>query len=232
MKYALVTGGTRGIGLAVCKLLAEAGYAVTATYSKGEEDASSARALLPAVRFLRADASSEEETRGVLSGFSRLDALVLNAGVSQFGQVQDITAEEYARVMGVNFGGVFFACKHAVKKMLGAGGAIVTVSSVWGETGGSCESVYSASKGAVIAFTKALAKELAPAGITVNCVSPGVVDTAMNARLSEAEKKSLMEEIPTGRFCTPEEVARAVLYLLGEPSVTGQVLSVNGGFYI
>lgn len=230
MKRAVVTGGTRGIGFAVCKKLAEEGYAVTATYSASEADAARARALLPAVQFVRADAADEGEMAALFGRFSSLDALVCNAGVSLFRQVQDTTAEEYARVMDVNMRGVFLCAKYAVKKLMVRGGAIVNLSSVWGERGGSCESVYSASKGAVIAFTKALAKELAPAGITVNCVSPGAIDTAMNARLSEGEKTALEEEIPLGRLGTPEEVAEAVCFLLSARYITGQILGVNGGF--
>ncbi len=226
---AVVTGGTRGIGLAVCKLLYEEGYAVTATYSGDEEAAKAARELLPAVHFVRADAAKEEEMQALLSRFSRIDALVCNAGVDLFSLVQDTSAADFARVMDVNAGGVFFTCKHAVKKMLG-GGAIVMVSSVWGEEGGSCESAYSMSKGAVLAFSKALAKELAPSNITVNCVSPGAIDTAMNARLSPEEKRALEEEIPLGRMGTAEEVASAVLFLLKNRYITGQTLGVNGGW--
>ena len=137
--------------------------------------------------------------------------------------------EQFSRVMGVNAGGAFLTVKHAVRKMLSCGGAIVNVSSVWGVSGGSCESVYSASKGAVVAFTRALAKELAPA-VTVNCIAPGVIDTAMNARFSEEERAALCGEIPLGRFGSPEEVAEAALFLARARYVTGQVLGVDGGF--
>lgn len=231
MKRAIVTGGTRGIGLAVCRLLAEKGYAVTALYAGGAGLEEAQRAL-PSVRFVRADVSDEGQVAAAFAELDRIDLLVNNAGVSSFAQVQDITAEEYARVINVNAGGQIFCAKHAVKKMLEEGGAIVNVSSVWGETGGSCESLYSASKGAVIAFTKALAKELAPSGIRVNCVTPGVIDTQMNARLTDEEKRSLAEEIPLGRFGSAEEVARAVLFLAEAEYITGQVLAVNGGMYI
>lgn len=231
MKRAVVTGGTRGIGLAVCRLLAQNGYEVTALYAGGR-GLEEAEKCLPEVKFLRADVAREEDVSAVFAEIKSLDLLVNNAGVSSFAQVQDITAEEYARVMNVNAGGQILCAKYAVKKMLERGGAIVNVSSVWGETGGSCESLYSASKGAVIAFTKALAKELAPSGIRVNCVSPGVIDTDMNAHLSEAEKNALAEEIPLGRFGSAEEVARAVLFLAEEKYITGQVLAVNGGMYI
>ncbi len=232
MKRALVTGGTRGIGLAVCRLFSQNGYAVTATYSHSEEDAVRARKLLPSVAFVKADVSSEADAEALFAGFSALDVLVCNAGVALFKQVQDVTAEEYRRVMDTDMGGVFLCAKHAVKKMLERGGAIVNVASVWGETGGSCESVYSAAKGAVIAFTKALAKELAPSHITVNCVSPGVVDTAMNGRLRGEERRALEEEIPLGRFASPDEIASAIFFLAGHPYITGQVLGVNGGFFI
>lgn len=233
MKYALVTGGTKGIGLAVCKALCGAGYLVTALYDRDEEGARRARALLPAVTFLRADVSREEEVADVLAKMPALDLLVNNAGVSSFGQIQDITAAEWDRIMRVNAGGVFLCTKHAVKKLLAReGGAIVNVASVWGQTGGSCESAYSASKGAVIAFTKAVAKELAPSHITVNCVSPGMIDTAMNSRLTTEERAEVINEIPLGREGSAEEVARAVLFLAQNPYVTGTVLSVNGGMYV
>ena len=214
MKRALVTGGTRGIGFAVCRLLAEEGYCVTALY------------------FLRADVSSEEEVKEVFGKIPSLDLLVNNAGIELYKLAQDTSFGEWRRVMDVNAGGAFLLSKYAVKRMLDKGGAIVNLSSVWGQTGGSMESVYSASKGAVIAFTKALAKELAPMNITVNCVSPGVIDTEMMKRFDDEERKELAREIPLGRFGTPEEVASAVLFLAKSRYITGEVLSVNGGFYI
>ncbi len=233
MKYALVTGGTRGIGLEICRLFCEKGYLVTSLYSKDEEAAKRAGSLLPEVRFVRADVADEEAVKGVMESLPALDVLINNAGVSLFSQVQDSSLADWNRVMAVNAGGTFLCCKHAVKKFLSrGGGAIVNVSSVWGETGGSCESVYSASKGAVIAFTKALAKELAPARVTVNCVSPGVIDTEMNSRLSAEEKQALVEEIPLSRQGGTGDVARAVYFLATQDYITGQILGVNGGFLI
>ena len=155
-----------------------------------------------------------------------------NAGIELYKLAQDTSFGEWRRVMDVNAGGAILLSKYAVKRMLDKGGAIVNLSSVWGQTGGSMESVYSASKGAVIAFTKALAKELAPMNITVNCVSPGVIDTEMMKRFDDEERKELAREIPLGRFGTPEEVASAVLFLAKSRYITGEVLSVNGGFYI
>lgn len=233
MKYVLITGGTRGIGFAVAKRFSEQDDIVTALYSSDEEAAERARRALPRVKFIRADVSDEEAVKRVIEGLPALDVLVNNAGVALFRQVQDTSLAEWERVLSVNAGGTFLCCKHAVKKFLArGGGSIVNVSSVWGETGGSCESVYSASKGAVIAFTKALAKELAPSGIRVNCVSPGAVDTEMNARLSQEEREALEGEIPLGRMGRAEEIAEAVLFLSSQEYITGQVLSVNGGFLI
>ncbi len=232
MKRALVTGGTRGIGFAVCRLLAEEGYCVTALYSKDEKSAEEAKVRLKDVTFLRADVSSEEEVKEVFGKIPSLDLLVNNAGIELYKLAQDTSFGEWRRVMDVNAGGAFLLSKYAVKRMLDKGGAIVNLSSVWGQTGGSMESVYSASKGAVIAFTKALAKELAPMNITVNCVSPGVIDTEMMKRFDDEERKELAREIPLGRFGTPEEVASAVLFLAKSRYITGEVLSVNGGFYI
>lgn len=232
MNYALVTGGTRGIGLACVKKLLERGYAVTALYSSDEQSAASAAKEVPA-RFLRCDVCDEAGLRSVIEGMPALDVLVNNAGIDLFCQVQDTARSDWERVMAVNAGGAFLACKYAVKKFLARGkGAIVNVASVWGQTGGSCESAYSASKGAVIAFTKALAKELAPSNITVNCVSPGAIDTGMNARLSLAERKALEAEIPLGRFGSSEEVAEAIVFLATQTYITGQDLGVNGGLLI
>lgn len=229
---ALITGGTRGIGFACCRLFSDAGYAVTALYSRDEGAARAARESLPQVDFVRADVANEADVARVFAGIPSLDVLVNNAGICHFAQVQDVTMSDWERVMGVNTGGAFLATKYAVKKMLAKGGAIVNVSSVWGITGGSCESVYSASKGAVIAFTKATAKELAPAGITVNCVAPGVIDTAMNAHLQGEDRRALEAEIPLGRYGLPEEVAQAVFFLARAKYVTGQILGVDGGFCV
>ncbi len=225
---ALVTGGTRGIGLACCRLFSQMGYAVTALYSADERAAAAARAALPAVTFLRADVSDEEAMRKVFSDIPALDVLVNNAGIDCFAQVQDMSYSAYRRVMDVNMGGAFLAVKFAVPKMLSRGGAIVNVSSIWGVTGGSCESVYSASKGAMIAFTKALAAELAPA-IRVNCIAPGAIDTAMNAGYTASERRGIESRIPLGRFGTPEECAEAIYFLATHRYITGQVLGVDGG---
>ena len=224
----LVTGGTRGIGLACCRLFFRMGYEVTALYSSDEAAAEAARRELPEVRFLRADVADEAAVKRVFSELPPLDVLVNNAGIDFFAQVQYMAYSDYARVMDVNMGGTFLVTKYAVPGMLSRGGAIVNVSSIWGVTGGSCESVYSASKGAVIAFTKALAQELAPA-VRVNAVAPGAIDTVMNAGYSAQERQEIERRIPLGRFGTPDECAQAVYFLATCRYCTGQVLGVDGG---
>lgn len=228
MKTVLVTGGTRGIGLAIARAFWEKGYLVYVTYRKDEDAAARARAAGFQVR--KADVSSEAEMERVFSEFRKIDVLVNNAGVSYVGTVQEIGLRQWNEMVAVNQTGAYLCSRLAVKKMLSFGGAIVNVSSVWGEVGASCEAGYSATKAAVIGLTKALAKEVAPAGIRVNCVTPGVIDTAMNERLSPKERAALCEEIPAGRFGTGEDVASAVLFLAEHPYLYGVILPVNGGF--
>ena len=163
----------------------------------------------------------------------RVDILVNNAGVSLIKQIQDVSYAEFERLMAVNVGGAFLCSREAAKGMIERqSGLIVHISSVWGEVGGSCESVYSASKAALVGFTKALAKELGWSGIRVNCVSPGVIDTPMNAHFTQEEVLAMQEEIPVGRMGTGEEVAKAVVFLEENEYVTGVDLPVNGGFSI
>ena len=231
MKTVLVTGGVRGIGLSIAQAFQKKGYRVCVTYSKDEQSAERARGI--GLEAYLSDVSSENAVKSLFEKIGGVDVLVNNAGVALFKQVQDVTAEEFDRLFAVNVKGAFLCVKHAVPFMLSKqSGLIVNISSVWGEIGGSCESVYSASKGALIAFTKALANELGYSGIRVNTVSPGVIDTAMNARLSKDELLSVQETIPMGRLGSGEDVARAVVYLEENDYVTGIDLPVNGGFSI
>ena len=161
----------------------------------------------------------------------RVDRRINNAGISLIRVIQDTSAEDWQRVLSVNVGGVFLCSREVTDNMIcNGGGAIINVASIWGEVGASCEVAYSASKGAVIAFTKALAKELAPSYVRVNCVSPGVIDTEMNSHLTDVEMEDLIAQIPLGRLGTGEDVAKACLYLAENSYVTGEVLSVGGGF--
>lgn len=231
MKTVLVTGGVRGIGKSIALAFVKKGYRVCVTYSKDE--ASAHLAKNEGLEVYKSDVSKEEEVVALFQQIGRVDILINNAGVSLLKQIQDVTFEEFNRVMSINVGGAFLCAREASKGMIDRQeGLIVNISSVWGEVGGSCESVYSASKAALIGFTKALAKELGWSGIRVNCVSPGVIDTPMNAHFSNEEIDALKEEIPMGRIGSGEDVANAVLYLEENSYVTGIDLPVNGGFSI
>ena len=231
MKTVLVTGGVRGIGLAIAKEFQKKGYRVGVTYSKDEKSA--ARAKADGLEVYRADVANEGDVVALFKTFRHVDILVNNAGVSLIKQIQDVTYEEFHRLMEVNVGGAFLCSREAAKGMIDKqNGLIINISSVWGEVGGSCESVYSASKAALIGFTKALAKELGWSGVRVNCISPGVIDTSMNAHFSEEEMSALKEEIPAGRIGRCEDIAKAALFLEENEYVTGIDLPVNGGFSI
>ena len=230
-KIAVVTGGVRGIGKAVAMALKERGYTVYALYSRDEKSA--AQAQKEGLICVRADVRSEEEITAFFSVLKRVDVLVTNAGISVVAQLQDTTAEQFDDLYAVNVRGAFLCAREAAKKMISQkSGSIINVSSVWGEVGGSCESAYSATKGALLALTKALAKELGYSGIRVNSVSPGVIDTAMNARFSAEEIAALKEEIPLGRLGAGDDVAKAVLSLIDCEYVTGADVPVNGGFSV
>ena len=236
MKTALVIGGSGGIGEAVVRTLCADGYGVVFTYCSADRKArelsleTGAQALCCTLADARAASLAVAESVKLLGS---LYLLVNCAGVSEWGLFDSITDAQWENMRGVNLDGVFYACRAAVPHMLHQkSGSIINIGSVWGETGASCEVAYSATKAGVIGLTKALAKELAPSGITVNCVSPGAVETPMMARFSAEEIAALCEEIPVGRMAKPSEIADAVLFLARSAYITGQVLAVNGGLYI
>ena len=231
MKTILITGGVRGIGKSIALAFLQKGYRVCVTYSKDE--GSAAEMKKTGAEVYLADVSDECAVKELFKTIGAVDVLVNNAGISLIKQIQDVTYEEYQRLFAVNMGGAFLCSREAAKGMIDRqDGLIVNISSVWGEVGGSCESVYSASKAALLGFTKALAKELGWSGIRVNSVSPGVIDTPMNSHFSKEEMSALQEEIPMGRIGTGEDIANAVLYLEENTYVTGIDLPVNGGFSI
>ena len=231
MKRVLISGGVRGIGFAIAQAFLKKGYRVAVTYSQDETSAEIARKA--GCEAYRCDVSKETEVVALFQKLATVDILVNNAGVSLIKQIQDTSYEEYRKVFAVNMDGAFLCAREASKGMISQkSGLIVNISSVWGEVGGSCESVYSASKAALIGFTKALAKELGWSGIRVNSVSPGVIDTPMNAHFTQEEMDGLREEIPVGRIGAGEDVAKAVVYLEENEYVTGIDIPVNGGFSI
>ncbi len=237
MAMVLVTGGSRGIGRACCTAFAQAGWDVAFCYDKDEAGAEETRRLVSergaGVLALRCDVRSEEQVERMFAALSGVSVLVNNAGVALFAQIQNTTLAQWREVFSVNTEGAFLCTRAAIPRFLRrGGGCIVNVSSVWGEAGASCESAYSASKAALIGFTKAAAKELAPSGIRVNCVACGMADTQMNARLSEQERQAFLQNVPAGRQAAPEEVAAAVLFLAQSRYITGEVLRVNGGLYM
>ena len=241
MKTVLITGASRGIGKEIALKFAREGYNIILNYNTNE---SKAKTLAKSIEKLgvnclivKADVSNEAEVFNMvniaLKEFGKIDVLVNNAGVALSKLFQLTTNDEIARVFGVNAFGVINCSKAVVPSMVSAkDGKIINISSIWGKVGASMETIYSASKGAVIAFTMALAKELAPSGICVNCVCPGVIDTDMLIEYSEADKKELKEQTPLNRLGTPQDVANAVYFLASNDAtfITGQVVTVDGGF--
>ncbi len=243
MKTAIVTGGATGIGAATVRALCKQGYSVAIVYNSSEENALALSSGLIYDGFdafpVKADVRNPDEVNEAVNRVFRLnrriDVLVNNAGLSLSKLTQDVTDAQWADVLGVNLSGAFYFCRAVLPHMIRAqAGRIVNIASMWGQAGASMEVAYSAAKAGVIGLTKALAKETALSGVTVNCVAPGAVDTAMMASFSEADVQALCEEIPVGRLGTPEEVAGAVAFFTAEENgyITGQVLGVNGGFVV
>lgn len=235
MKNVLITGGSRGIGKECVHLFAEKGYRVFLNYNKSVTEAEKISEKTGAIP-VKCDVSNEEEVRKMYTfihdNYGNIDVLVNNAGIAQIKLFTDISEKDWDNVFDVNVKGMFFVTKAFVKDMISRKkGKIINISSVWGVTGGSCEVHYSASKAAVIGFTKALAKELGLSGITVNCVAPGVVDTDMNKNLTAEDIDALKNEIPLGRIGTPKDVAKVILFLASEKAdyITGQVIGTDGG---
>lgn len=220
MKKVLITGGATGIGKSTAMLFAQKGYDVFVTYNQTKPD-------FDGITKIKCNLENEEDILNLFKTVGNIDILVNNAGISLIKQINDTTAEEYDKIMSVNARSYFLCSREAIKLMLKSHeGAIVNVSSMWGQTGASCEIAYSMSKAAVIGLTRSLAEELAPSGITVNCVCPGIIDTRMNNMF---DKNELEEEVPLGRLGTSEEVADAIFYLTQNKYITAQILGVNGG---
>ncbi len=237
----IITGASGGIGSAIAAAFAENGYNAVINYNKNEKAALSLCSALSekgaCVRAFKADVSDSAQADALIdfakAEFGRIDVLVNNAGIAQQKLFTDITDEDFDRMFNVNVRSVFNCCRAVLPSMIHCKyGRIINISSMWGVCGASCEVHYSASKAAVIGLTRALAKEVGPSGITVNCIAPGLIDTPMNGNLTEDTIKQLCEDTPVSRIGTPEDVAKAVLFLANSNSsfITGQVLGVDGGF--
>lgn len=234
---ALITGASRGIGAAAARALAAAGYNLILTCCSSlpalEDLADKLRKAYGGLYLaVPADAGNAAETKQLFSQLKKLDVLINNAGISYVGLLSEMSCEDWRRIMSVNLDSCFYTCRHAVPLMLKRhAGKIINISSVWGSAGASMEVAYSASKGGMNTFTKALAKELAPSNIQVNAIACGVIDTAMNSCFSEEDMESLRKEIPADRIGKPEEVAELILQVIQAPAyMTGQILTIDGGW--
>ena len=237
-KSVLVTGGSRGIGAAMVRAFSDAGYDVAFIYNRSE-DAARALANETGALAVKADVANSYEVQNAVSlvreKYPQIDVLVNNAGISQIKLFADITDKDWGRMLDVNLTGAFNCTKAVVGDMISRkNGCIINISSMWGEVGASCEVHYSAAKAGMIGMTKALAKEMGLSGIRVNCITPGVIATEMNAELDEDTIELLKEETPLGRIGTPEDIANTALFLASDAAsfITGQVIGVNGGFVI
>lgn len=238
MRNVVITGGTRGIGEALARAFSKCGDRVFIVYEKSEAQAQSLKEELGVIP-VQCDISKKEDVIRAVEEIHKVtpfvDVLINNAGISQIKLFSDITEDELKRMFGVNMFGTFFMTQELLSDMIHKKqGKIINISSMWGEVGASCEVHYSASKSAVIGFTKALAKELAPSGITVNCITPGVIETDMNAVLGAEEREELIGEIPLMRMGKPCEVANLALFLASCDAdyITGQIIGISGGMVI
>ena len=238
MAIVLINGGARGIGRAMVEAFSKCGHYVAFTY-KSSDEAAAELSLATGALAIKADSSSEEEVimavNTVVERLGSVNILINNAAISSFSLFTDITLDEWNKTFSVNVNGAFLYSKAVLPAMIKEKqGRIINISSMWGITGSSCEVHYSATKAAIIGMTKALAKEVGPSGITVNCIAPGVIDTDMNRALTEEDMAALSDETPLMRIGKPTEVADAALFLASDKAsfITGEVLNVNGGFLI
>ncbi|WBW96162.1 elongation factor P 5-aminopentanone reductase [Oceanirhabdus sp. W0125-5] len=239
-KIAIVTGGSRGIGADIAYELAANGAEIIIVYKTRDDKAREVVELINSkgykAHMYKCDVSSfnevKEFTEEIIERFGKIDILVNNAGISEIGMLIDMEEETWDKISNTNLKSVFNMCKHIGKHMMwNMKGVIINISSIWGEVGASCEVAYSATKGGINAFTRAFAKELAPSGVRVNGISPGVINTEMNKWMTQEEEQELKDEIPMGRFGEGSEIGKIAVFLSSEDSsyMTGQILRVDGG---
>ena len=238
MRHVFISGGSRGIGAACVRAFCERGDAVAFLYHQNEE-AAQLLAKQTGALAIQGDVSDPQSVNRALAALKErmgeIDVLVNCAGVGQIKLFTDLSDADWRRMVGTNLDGAFYLCRAVAPAMIRRGwGRIINVGSMWGKTGASCEVHYSATKAGLRGLTMALAKELGPSGITVNCVEPGVIDTDMNAALRDEDRRALADETPLCRIGRPEEVAAAITFLAGDEAsfITGQCLGVDGGFAI
>ena len=240
-KNVLITGASRGIGRSTALLFADKGFHVFLNCHKSIEELLKVQQEIEqnhpnCSTIVPGNVGNPSDVRSIFgeiySHCDSLDVLINNAGIAHIGLLMDLTDEEWQQIIDTNLSSVFYCCREAVPKMVSKkSGRIINISSMWGTVGASCEAAYSASKSGIHGLTRALAKELAPSGISVNAIACGVIDTVMNAQLDEAERQSLAEEIPAGRFCSPEEIAEVIWQTVNTPAyMTGQIIGVDGGY--
>lgn len=242
MKTVLITGASRGIGQAIARRLAGS-YNLVINYNHSKDKALSLlgelREINPNIIAVKADVSKEREVDEVFNqaekNFGHVDILINNAGISHFSLIQDETADDFDKIVATNLRSVFLTTKRAAPSMISHKyGVIVNISSIWGKEGASMESLYSLTKGGINAFTKAISKELAPSGIRVNAIAPGIVDTdMMRGDFNREELEELKKDLPLGRFARPSEVADLLAFLISDEGsyITGNIADINGGFY-
>ena len=240
-KVVIVTGGSRGIGAEIVKTLANENYKVILNYNNSKEQAEKIQQELleqgKQIEIIKADVSKKEEAEKLiqfsLNKFNKIDVLINNAGISQEGLFTDVTEEEWQKIMNINLNSVFYCTQQALKYMIQEQqGCIINISSIWGETGASCEVAYSATKAAINGMTKALAKEVGPSNIRVNAIAPGIIDTDMNRNLTTEELEQIKEQIPLNKIGKAIDIAKCVKWLIEDEYTTGQIISINGGWYI
>ena len=234
----LISGGSRGIGRVIVKSFSEKGYSVAFLYEKNDEAARKTAEEFGALA-IKCDVSDSSSAKNAVEVareyLGNIDILINNAAVSSIKPFDMFSDDEWNRMIGVNLSGAFFLCREIAPEMISRKwGRIINIGSMWGKVGASCEVPYSASKAGIRGFTMSLAKELAPSGVTVNCIEPGVIMTEMNAALGETALRELAEETPMGRLGDPSEVASAVCFFASEEArfISGQILGVDGGFAI
>ncbi len=238
MKKVLITGGSRGIGRAMVEHFSALGYKVAFTYKNSDEVAKELEKSTGALA-IKADSMVEDQVvlavRRAVEALGGIDILVNNAGVSSFSLLQDLSLDEWNRCIGTNLTAAFLYSREVIPLMVRRqAGRIINITSMWGLVGASCEAHYSAAKAGLIGFTKAMAKELGPSGITVNAIAPGVIATDMNSHLGKEDMYALIDETPVGRIGRVEDVAKMALYLASDDAsfITGEVMNVSGGFVI